>query len=137
MRRDLLLRDRGKISVFVAVAMPMMLAFLALTWDASDYLRTLHWLDNVAHEAARAAGQAIDVPLAVQGTDIVVDPGAAEEAAYTYLQHVGVTGDVSVSDDRRQVSVTVTVVHEPLFLGQFGIGSRPATGSAVAHLIDQ
>jgi len=123
--------------VFVAAAMPMMLVFLALTWDASDYLRALHRADNVAHEAARAAGQGIDLPLAVTGEQIVLDPEAAEEAARAYLADAGVAGTVEVSEDRRSVAVTVEVEHEPLFLGAFGFGTRTATGSAEAHLVDQ
>lgn len=130
-------RDRGRVSVFVAAAMPMMLAFLALTWDASDYLRALHRADNIAHEAARAAGQGIDLPLAVTGEQIVIDPAAAEAAATAYLADAGVAGTVQVSEDRRSVTVTVSVRHEPLFLGAFGFGARIATGSAQAHLVDQ
>lgn len=131
------MRDAGRVSVFVAAAMPMMLIFLGLTWDASDYLRDLHRADYIAAEAARAAGQAIDIPLAVTGEDIVVDPAAAEVAADAYLSELGVDGTVLVSADRRQLTVTVTIVHEPLFLGAFGFGSRQATGEAEAHLVDQ
>lgn len=129
--------DRGRVSVFVAGAMPMILVFLALTWDASDYLRALHRADNIANEAARAAGQAIDVPLAVLGEDIVVDPEAAHAAADAYLEDAGVTGSVVVSEDRRSLTVTVNVEHQPLFLGPFGFGSRTAVGEAEAHLVDQ
>lgn len=130
-------RDRGRVSVFVAAAMPMILIFLALTWDASDYLRALHRADNVANEAARAAGQAIDVPLAVTGEQIVVDPAAAQVAAGAYLADAEVTGTVTVSEDRRRLSVTVSIEHQPLFLGPFGFGARTATGQAEAHLVDQ
>lgn len=128
--------DRGRISVFVAAAMPMMLLFLALMWDASGYLRALHRADNIANEAARAAGQAIDIPLAVTGERIVVDPESAQEAANAYLAAAGVTGQVQVSEDGRQVSVTVEIVYEPLLLGPFGFGSLTAEGGADAHLVD-
>lgn len=129
--------DAGRVSVFVAAAMPMMLIFMALTWDASDYLRDLHRADYIAAEAARAAGQAIDIPLAVTGEEIVVDPVAAEAAADAYLAELGVAGTVQVSADRRRLTVTVTVEHEPLFLAAFGFGTRQATGEAEAHLVDQ
>jgi hypothetical protein len=130
-------RDQGKVSVFVAAAMPMILIFLALTWDMSDYLRALHRADYIANEAARAAGQAVDIPLAVQGTEIVVDPAAAAEAAEAYLSAAGVTGVVAVSQDRRRLTVTVTIEHDPLLLGPFGFPSRTANGYAEAHLVDQ
>lgn len=130
-------RDSGKISVFVAAGMPMILIFIALTWDASDYLRALHRADNIANEAARAGGQAIDIPLAVAGEQIVVDPEAAQVRAQEYLADAGVAGTVVVSDDRRTLTVTVEIVHEPVFLGPFGFGSRTAEGFAEAHLVDQ
>jgi hypothetical protein len=130
-------RDRGRVSVFVAAAMPMMLLFMALMWDASGYLRALHRADNVANEAARAAGQAINIPLAVTGEQIIVDPAAAEQAANAYLTDAGVTGAVQVSEDGRQVSVTVSVPYDPLFLGPFGFGPYTAQGQTDGHLVDQ
>jgi hypothetical protein len=129
--------DAGRVSVFVAAAMPMMVIFMALMWDASGYLRALHRADNIANEAARAAGQAIDIPLAVTGEQIVVDPAAAEVAADSYLSDAGVTGEVDVSDDGRQVAITVAVPYDPLFLGAFDFGPYTAEGETVAHLVDQ
>jgi hypothetical protein len=130
-------RDRGRVSVFVAAAMPMMLIFMALMWDASGYLRALHRADNIANEAARAAGQAINIPLAVTGEQIIVDPAAAEEAANAYLADAGVTGTVQVSEDGRQVSVSVSVPYEPLLLGPFGFGPYTAEAQTIGHLVDQ
>lgn len=129
--------DRGRVSVFVAAAMPMMLIFLALTWDASGYLRALHRADNIANEAARAAGQAIDIPAAVVGDEIVVDQAAAEEAADAYLSAAGVSGQALVSNDGRQVTVDVTVEYQPTFLGQFGFDSFAAEGEADGYLVDE
>ena len=129
--------DAGRVSVFVAGTMPMLLLFMALMWDASGYLRALHRADNIANEAARAAGQAIDLPLAVAGERIVVDPAAAEVAADAYLADAGVTGEVSGSEDGRQVSVEVSVPYPPLFLGAFGFGPYTAQGEADAHLVDE
>lgn len=123
--------------MFVAAAMPMMLLFMALMWDASGYLRALHRADNIANEAARAAGQAIDIPLAVTGEQIVVDPAAAAGAADAYLTDAGVTGTVTVSDDGREVSITVNVPYDPVFLGPFGFGPYTAGGQTDAHLVDQ
>jgi hypothetical protein len=110
---------------------------MALMWDASGYLRALHRADNIANEAARAAGQAINIPLAVTGEQIIVDPAAAEAAADSYLSDAGVTGDVDVSDDGRQVSIIVAVPYDPLFLGAFGLGPYTAEGETDAHLVDQ
>jgi hypothetical protein len=134
--------DRGRVSVFVAATMPVMLLFMALMWDASGYLRALHRADNIANEAARAAGQAIDIPLVMAGEDIVVDEDAAQAAAAAYLADAGlvdtsVAGAVLISDDGRRLRITVEVVYEPLLLDAFGFGTPPvATGVAEAHLVD-
>ena len=134
--------DRGRVSVFVAATMPAVLLFLALAWDVSGYLRALHRADAVAAEAARAAGQAIDVPAVMTGEGIVVDPVAAGDAAEAYLADAGlvdarVRGQVEVAADGRRLSVTVEVGYRPLLVGAFGFRTPPvATGQADAHLVD-
>lgn len=134
--------DGGRVSAFVAATMPAMMLFLALMWDASGYLRAVHRADYIANEAARAAGQAIDIPRAVAGQGVVVDPQAAQAAAEAYLADAGhedaaIGGAVGVSDDGRGVDITVEVTYQPLLLGAFGFRPPPvATGRAAAHLVD-
>lgn len=136
-------RDAGRVSVFVAAVLPVMLLFMALVWDASGYLRAVHRAENIAGEAARAAGQAIDLPAAVRGERIAVDPRRAAAAAQAYLDEVGVIaegaviGEVTVSEDGRRVSVTVRVEHRPLLMAPWRAGVGQATGRATAHLVDQ
>lgn len=135
-------REAGRVSVFVAATMPAMLLFLALMWDASGYLRALHRADAVAAEAARAAGQAVDLPLAMTGQRIEVNPDAARAAAETYLAEAGladsrIAAEVRVVDGGRQVEVTVEVHHDALLLPTFGVGTpETATAHARAHLVD-
>lgn len=130
-------RDAGRISVFVAAAMPAMIIFLGLMWDASGYLRALHRVDNIAAEAARAAGQAINVPLAIGDGVVVVDPDAAWAAVADYTADAGVHGEVHVAEDQREVRVVITADWEPAMLGTFGFGPRTVSGEATAHLIEQ
>ena len=115
-------RDRGRISVFVAAVMPVMLLFIALMWDASGYLRALHRADNIANEAARAAGQAINTARG-ERAGIVVDPAAAEQAAavpgrrggdrarYGSVRTVGRWGDVVVPYEPVPWRVRVRELH--------------------------
>lgn len=141
MRRARAGGDRGRVSVFVAVAMPAVLLFLALAWDVSGYLRALHRADAVASEAARAAGQAVDLPRLLRGDGIGVDPDEARRAAEAYLDDARlvdarVSGQVRVSGDGSRLSVTVEVDYRPLLVGAFGFGSPPvATGQAEALLV--
>lgn len=135
--------DRGRVSVLLAALVPVMLMFTALAWDASGYLRAAHRAENIAGEAARAAGQAIDLPAAVRGRRIVVDPDRAEAAAAAYLADVGavadgaVIGDVAVSDDRRSVTVTVHITYRPLLLVPWRSAAGRASGQVTAQLVDQ
>lgn len=129
--------DAGKISVFVAAAMPAMITFLGLMWDASGYLRTLHRLDNIAAEAARTAGQQINVPLAIADGIVEVDPDAAVAAVAEYTAEAGFYGEVDVATDQQEVTVTITADWQPDVLGVFGFGPRTLSGQATAHLIQQ
>lgn len=135
--------DRGRVSVMIAAVLPLLLLFIALVWDASGYMRAVHRAENVAGEAARAAGQAIDLPAAMRGEQFVVDPDRAAEAATAYLADVGVIadgaviGDVVVADDGRQVTVTVQIEYDPLLITPWRPETGAATGQATAHLVDQ
>ena len=115
--------------------MVAVLAMIGLSVDGGGKVRALERADNVAAEAARAAGQAIYAPQAIEGGAKVVDPGAAVAAADAYLSDAGVNGTVSVADDRQHVTVTVTIIYHTVFLGAIGINTLTATRSATAVLI--
>jgi hypothetical protein len=128
-------RDEGRIALLVIVLTLAVLAMIGLSVDGGGKLRALQRADRLAIEAARAAGQAIAAPQAIRGGEKVVDPGAATEAAQNYLAAAGVTGNVTVSNDRKQVTVTVTIVYTTQFLGLVGIDTLPATRQASAVLV--
>jgi hypothetical protein len=128
-------RDEGRIALLVVVLTFAVLAMIGLSVDGGGKLRALQRADRLAVEAARAAGQAIAAPQAIQGGEKVVDPPAAVAAAENYLAATGVTGTVAVSDDRRRVTVTVTVTYNTVFLGLIGITTLTATRQATAVLV--
>jgi hypothetical protein len=128
-------RDEGRIALLVIVLTFAVLAMIGLSVDGGGKLRALQRADRLAVEAARAAGQAIAAPQAIQGGEKVVDPPAAVAAAESYLADAGVTGTVTIADDRRRVIVTVTVVYTTVFLGLIGIDTLPATRKATAVLV--
>jgi hypothetical protein len=128
-------RDEGRIALLVIVLTVAVLAMIGLSVDGGGKLRALQRADRLAIEAARAAGQAIAAPQAIRGGEKVVDPVAATEAAHNYLDAAGVAGSVAISDDRKQVTVTVTIVYNTVFLGLVGIDTLPATRQASAVLV--
>ncbi|GGK36798.1 membrane protein [Pilimelia terevasa] len=127
--------DRGGVSVFVAMLAPVLLLLVGLVVDGAGQVRALQRADNVAAQAARTAGQAIDLPAAVAGGVKRIDPAAANEAASRYLLRAGATGTATVAPDRQSVTVTATISHQPLLLGAFGYGSRDITGEATARIL--
>jgi hypothetical protein len=128
-------RDEGRIALLVIVLTLAVLAMIGLSVDGGGKVRALERADNLAGEAARAAGQAILGPQAIQGGDKVVDPAAALAAAQNYLTAAGVTGTVTVSPDRKHVTVTVTIIYTTVFLGLVGIDTLTATRQATAVLV--
>lgn len=127
--------DEGRIALLVIVLTVAVLAMIGLSVDGGGKIRALERADNLASEAARAAGQAIYAPQAIEGGDKVVDPAAAMAAAQNYLAAAGVTGTVTVAADRKHVTVTVTIVYNTVFLGLIGIDTLTATRHATAVLL--
>jgi hypothetical protein len=127
--------DDGRVALLVLVMALGVLAMIGLSVDGGGKMRALKRADRIAAEAARAAGQAIDFDQAVPGGEKVVDPGAAVGAAQAYLAAAGVSGSVSLSGDRRQVSITVSDTYNTVILGIIGIGDMPVTGHATAQLL--
>ena len=92
-RRD---DDRGAIALFVVVFTVALLAAVGLVVDGGGKVRALQRADEAAREAARAGSQMLDVPSAVRGDGLSIDPAAAARAARAYLDAAGVDGTVTV-----------------------------------------
>ncbi|MFE3166663.1 hypothetical protein [Streptomyces sp. NPDC059224] len=130
--RRALRNDRGGMSVFALVTVVALFAVAALVYDGAGRLRALTHAEGVAHEAARAGGQAVDAGKAISGEGIRVDRNAAVATARTYLSHAGVSGTVSVSEDGGSLEVTVTESYRAVFLGG---ASGSVTGHGSANLV--
>jgi Flp pilus assembly protein TadG len=125
------LDERGTISLFVIVITVALLAAIGLVVDGGGKIRALERADEAAREAARAGSQMLDVPAAVRGERVEVDPGAAGRAARAYLAAAGVQGTVSVSGGL--VTVSTRVEYRPVFLSLVGVGPVAVTGEASAR----
>jgi hypothetical protein len=127
--------DEGRIALLVLVLAFAVLAMIGLSVDGGGKVRALQRADNLAAEAARAAGQAILGPQAIQGGDKILDPTAAVVAARAYLASADVEGTVTVAPDRKHVTVSVTIVYHTVFLGMVGIPTLTVTRQATAVLV--
>jgi Flp pilus assembly protein TadG len=123
-------REEGAVSLFVIVVVVALIAAIGLVVDGGGKIRALERADEAAREAARAGSQMLDVPAAVRGERVDLDPGAAGRAARGYLDAAGIEGTVSAS--RALVTVSTRVVYRPVFLGFVGVGPIAVTGEASA-----
>lgn len=128
-------RDRGSVTVFLAITMVGLLVLLGLVADGGAKLRATQRAEAVASEAARAGGQALDLPAATAGHPTRVDRTAAVAAARDYLAAAGATGTVAASNDRTRLTVTVTSTAPTVFLSLIGISILTSTATAHAVLV--
>ncbi len=123
--------DEGSISLFMVVMAVALLAAVGLVVDGGLKVRALQRADEAAREAARAGSQMLDVPAAVRGDAVAVDPAGAARAARSYLAAAGVAGSVRVSGN--VVTVSTRVDFTPVFLTFAGVGPSTVTGTASAR----
>ncbi|WP_433116853.1 pilus assembly protein TadG-related protein [Micromonospora sp. CA-246542] len=132
--------DHGRVSIFLAVAMIGVLAIVGLSFDGAGQLRTLQRADNLAAEAARAGGQAIDRATAIEGGPTRIDQPQARVAVAEYLTAVGSTNSHTVSFPQIAgevvVRVRLTITYRRSMLGLFGFADQVTiTGEATARAI--
>lgn len=118
--------ERGSIVLYMAIFIAALLVVVGFVVDGAGRIRATQQADQVAREAARQAGQALDAQT-VRGNAISVDPAAGRAAAQRYLAASGVTGEVTFSGTT--VRVTTTASYTPAFLPIAG-GSVRGQGEA-------
>lgn len=126
--------DDGSVTLFVVIAVVGLLALAGLVVDGGAKVRAAQRADRIAAEAARAAGQAVDVAAMLAGRDVRVDGPSAVAAARQYLASAGVDGTAVVENGGRTVVVSTRSTASTLFLGLIGISEMPVQGRAEATL---
>ncbi len=127
--------DRGAVTLFVAIAMVGLLALAGLVVDGGAKVRAVQRADRLAAEAARAAGQALDLTAVLEGSGVTVDRRPALVAAESYLRASGVSGSARVVDGGSGIAVTTTISSPTVFLGLIGVPGFTVHGSAEVALI--
>ncbi len=127
--------DAGQAIVWVAVMLPLFLAIVGLTIDGGIVFSARRELQNVADSAARAGAMQIDqrVYRESAGQQVVLDTGAAQDVALSYV--AGQRGALSagVSVEPRGVIVQVERDVPTSFLRLVGIQSAHVTATAPAQ----
>lgn len=130
-------RDRGSLSIMTAIMLTAIILLVGLTVDGGGKMRADARADDLAEEAARAAGQAIDPRLAIPGEEIVVDRTAARIAVESYLagQRDVAGHDVEFADDNRSIEVFVKIEYHTVVAGFFGKSTILVNGQGRAGLV--
>ncbi|WP_345584548.1 TadE family protein [Tessaracoccus lubricantis] len=126
MRRN----ERGSVTLWAVIITTAVLMIVGLVVDGGSQLRATQRADQVAREAARAAGQAISGD-PILGRPGLVDVSRGRQAAAAYLSAAGVAGDVHV--EGTTITVDTRVSWSPVILSAIGVGSVTVTGSAQAE----
>ncbi|MEV4490972.1 hypothetical protein AB0K04_12730 [Micromonospora coxensis] len=141
MRARGLRRDEGRVSLFLAVTMAGVLAIIGVAYDGAGQLRSLQRADNLAAEAARSGGQAVDRARAIEGGPKEIDEADARAAVRDYLAAAGVTRyrvTFPVVGGEKQIQVRVTVTYRRHMLGLFGMDSTvTVSGEATARALTE
>lgn len=126
-------RGGGAVSVPMAIAVLAMIAVIGLAIDGVRAAQGRANAESIAAEAARVAGQSLDVAQLRRGV-ATVDPIRAVAAARTYLADAGVTGTATLLGPQ-QIQVDVTISRTTVLLGLIGIDHTTSHGTAIAHLV--
>lgn len=126
-------RERGSISVWMALASLVMMMLVGLAVDLGGQVHAQQRAHSLAAGAARAGGEQIQAAPAVEGRYAHIDDRAARQAAEEYLTAAGVEGSVRIVDGDT-ITVTVVDTYEPRFLTFVG-HHLTVTGTASARLV--
>ncbi|MFC9486578.1 TadE/TadG family type IV pilus assembly protein [Streptomyces hydrogenans] len=129
--------DRGSMSLYFALVAVALLMVMGLLVDGGGALNAANRATSGAQEAARAAGQQLDVAQAMEGDAITLDPDAAVAAAQDYLSAAGLQGSAEITGDGRSLTVHVQDSYTTYFAQFVGVGTIHVTGTATAHLQTQ
>jgi hypothetical protein len=131
--------DAGRVSIFLAVAMVGVLAIIGMAFDGAGQLRTLQRAENLAAEAARAGGKAIDRATAIEGGPKRIDKPQATRAVRDYLTAAGVsdhTVTFPVVGGETLIRVRVQVTYDRALLGLLGFSNTvTVSGEATARAL--
>jgi hypothetical protein len=130
-------RDAGRVSIFLAIGLFGILAVIGLSFDGAGQLRSMQRADNLAAEAARAGGQAIDRAGAIQGLPTELDEAAARAAVEAYLRAAGAPPhqvDFPTEDGQQLIRVRLRLTYQTYMLGLFGFDDEvTVSGEATAR----
>lgn len=124
--------ERGSATIWLLLMVPPIMVSAGLVVDGGRALAARQQATGLAAEGARAAVDRVDPRVYRNGAGPAVAPGSTRAAACSWVAGVrpeATCTATSAADGR--VSVTVSVVYQPVLL--IGFGERTATGRGTAR----
>jgi Flp pilus assembly protein TadG len=128
-------RDRGSVTIWLALTSLVMIVLVGVAVDLSGQVYAQQHARDVAAQAARTAGQQVDGPTGVRGIGAQTDTTQAIAAAKAYIASAGMSGDATVTGGGTTITVTVADTYETKFLAIIGVTSLRVTGSAETRVV--
>lgn len=125
--------DRGSISLWAALAAFCMIVIVGIGVDFGGQAVAEQRARTVAAQAARAAGQQLQLDAVARAGTATTDTSSAITAATAFLAQSGQSGTASVAGNT--ITITVTGSYRCVFLSIIGIGSLPVTGTSTAEVV--
>lgn len=133
MRWRLSRRDRGSVTIWLALASFVMIVLVGVAVDLSGQVYAQQHARDVAAQAARTAGQQIDAAQGVRGIGAQTNTVQAIAAANAYIAAAGLSGDATVTG--ATITVTVADTYETKFFSIIGLQSLRVTGTAQTRVV--
>jgi len=123
--------ERGSVTVWGVLIALILTLVIGITVDGQ--VNAQQRAHDLAQQAGRTAANQVQASQLMRGQSPQIDTAAARTAAAAYLHAAGVEGSVSITGPTT-LSVHVTIVYQPKFLGTAGIGPKTVSGDATILL---
>lgn len=125
--------ERGSVTVWGVLIAVVLIMVIGITVDLTGQVNAQQRAHDLAQQAGRTAANQVQASQVMRGQSPQIDTAAARTAASNYLRAVGVDGSVTITGPTT-LSVHVTIVYQPKFLGTAGIGPKTVSGDATIQL---
>jgi len=125
--------ERGSVTVWGVLIAVVLIMVIGITVDLTGQVNAQQRAHDLAQQAGRTAANQVQASQVMRGQSPQIDTAAARTAASNYLRAAGVDGSVTITGPTT-LSVHVTIVYQPKFLGTAGIGPKTVSGDATIQL---
>ncbi|MHB1010052.1 MAG: TadE/TadG family type IV pilus assembly protein [Propionibacteriaceae bacterium] len=125
--------ERGSVTVWGVLIAAVLVLVIGITVDLTGQVNAQQRAHDLAQQAGRAAANQVQAAQVMHGQSPQINTTAARTAALNYLHAAGVNGSVQITGPTT-LSVHVTILYQPKFLGTAGIGPKTVSGDATIQL---